>query len=106
MKYLFYNPCEVPVKIRIKSTCSNIDLEYEPFDAGDKPVYLDELIKMAKSECFDDVQVYLSSHNEAYTKENKKDFVGTRVKGWISLKTVKNGGGYLDDFCLKLNDPE
>ena len=106
MKYLFYNPYEVPVKIRIKSTSSNIDLEYEPFDAGDKPVYLDELIKMAKSECYDDVQVYLSSHNDAYTKENKKDLFGTRVKGWISLKTVKNGGGYLEDFVMNLNDSE
>ena len=106
MKYLFYNPYELPVKIRIKSTCSNIDLEYEPFDAGDNPVYLDELIKMAKSERYDDVQVYLSSHNDAYTKENKKDLFGTRVKGWISLKTVKNGGGYLDDLCLEVNDPE
>lgn len=102
MKYLYYNPIEPAAKIKILSKCFGIDVEYSAHDASDKPVYLDDLFGLAASDCFDDVQVYLTSHEGAYWKSKKKDFVGTRITGWLSLKEYKNGGGYLKDLCVEL----
>ena len=106
MKYIFYNPFEAPSKIKIKSSCFNVDTEYTPFEADNKPVYLEDLLYLSKSDFFDDIQVYLSSHNGAYTKVHKKDLIGTRINGWISLKEVKYGGGYREDFCIELKNEE
>jgi hypothetical protein len=99
MKYLYYNPIEPAEKIRIKSRCFEIDTEYEPWasDLCDKPVYIDELFKLAALDCFENVQVYLTTHCGAYWKNKKAAFVGTRITGWVSLKEYKNGGGYLED---------
>lgn len=99
MKRLYYNPLEPAAKIRIKSRCFEIDTEYEPCnsDSYDKPAFIHDLFKLAALDCFDDVQVYLTSHEQAYWKSKKAAFVGTRITGWVSLKEYKDGGGYLED---------
>ena len=97
MKYLFYNPIESATKVRIKSKCFGIDIEYSSYEAMDKPVYIDQLFQLSQLEWFDDVQVYLSAHESAYYKNKKSDSKRTKITGWISLKEYKNGGGYLKD---------
>ncbi len=100
MNRLYYNPIEPPEKIRVKSSCSNIDVEYFPWDSNGLPIYMDQLFDLAKSKDYETVQVYLTSHNEAYVKKSKKDFVGVRTSGWIDLEEYGNGGGYHKDGCL------
>lgn len=100
MKQLYYNPIELPEKIRIKSSCFNINVEYAPQESDGKPVFLQELFYLSKSESFDAVEVYLTSHNAAYIKTGKKATIGTRISGWVSLKKYGNGGGYLEDQHL------
>lgn len=39
MKQLYYNPIELPEKIRIKSSCFNINVEYSPQESDGKPVF-------------------------------------------------------------------
>lgn len=99
MKKLFYNPIEVPEEIHIVSKCFGVDVKYTPFDSTGQPVHLDELFELAKLNCFDEVKVYFSKHNQAYirkTGENTKE----EVLGWVSLKRLKNGGGYFTDKPL------
>ena len=100
MKYLLYNPYEPVSKIHIRSKCFGIDLEYGGHEAGEKPVFVDKLFELAKLDCFDDVRVYFSEHNEAFYKNKKTDLYRTSITGWVSLKEYKNGGGYLDDFSV------
>lgn len=99
MKYLYYNPFEVPQRVKIQSKCFGIDVEYAPWEAGEKPVGFRSLFELAALECFDDVQIYLTPHEQAYWKSKKNDSVGTSITGWISLKKYRNGGGYLEDKC-------
>ena len=100
MKYLYYNPIEFPAKIRIKSQRLGIDVEYTPRNANnDQPVSFRSLFEHAAMDDIDDVQVYLTPHEQAYWKNEKNDSVGTRITGWISLKEYKNGGGYREDKC-------
>lgn len=104
MKQLYYNPIEIPEKVKIKSTCFNIDVEYDTWQSDGKPVYMNDLFDLAKSRAFEDVQVYLTSHNGAYVKANKKALVGDSITGWISLSDYGNGGGYLEDkYCIMRN---
>lgn len=107
MKYLYYNPYELPTKIKICSSCFNLDTEYFSDEIDGKPIYFDELFKIAALDFFDDVQVLLTSHNGAYIKDSKKALVGTTISGWISLKEYRNGGGWLSDkYCMKVNNPD
>lgn len=102
MKQLYYNPMEVPEKIRIKSSCFNIDVEYLAWESDGKPIHMDDLFDLAKSRAFESVEVYLTSHNESYVKDSKKAVVGTFITGWVSLLNIGNGGGYLEDkYCIK-----
>lgn len=99
MKYLYYNPMELPVKIHIVSKAFEIDKIYEePFsDMTFNGYSFDELFNMAKCDCFDEVSVYFTSHNDAYIKQSKKSLSRELITGWVNLKQVKNGGGYLED---------
>jgi len=97
MKTLYYNPIEIPEKVRVISKCFGIDTEYDPVCSEGKPVYIDDLFDLAKSRAFDDVQVYFTSHEEAYIKPSKGSTDKRQVLGWFSLVGVANGGGYLDD---------
>ena len=62
-----------------------------------KGVSMEELFRLAKCASFDEVEVFLSTHNEAYTRKNKTDITRTPITGWFSLKGVADGGGYLQD---------
>lgn len=97
MKKLFYNPIEVPEKIKVKSIAFGLDIEYEPSAAEGKPVYFDDLYLFAKNRYFDSVQVFLTSHNEAYYRDSKNPIEKVPVTGWVDLCDYKKGGGYLDD---------
>ena len=104
MKWLYYNEIEIPQKVKIKSSCFQIDTEYNTDDSNVMPCLISDLFDLAQSKYFEDVQVYLTTHNDAYIKESKTALVGTAVKGWISLKKCKNAGGYLkDSYCIKIN---
>lgn len=95
---LFYNPIEIPTKIRVKSTALGIDATYEePYYKVDIDIGIDDLIKLAADPRYEEVSVYLTSHNQAYTRANKKDPQKQDVVGWFSLKGIKDGGGYLGD---------
>lgn len=96
MKTLYYNPIEIPCKIKIVSRCFGIDVEYSPEESEGKPVYVDELFTLAKSDSFDDVAVYFTAHEQAYIRKNKFA-VKESIEGWFSLKGIRNGGGYLND---------
>lgn len=96
MKHLYHNPYEVPETIRLTSSCFGIEVEYHPWDSGDKPVNMDDLFTLAKSNCFD-VEVFLTSHNDAYVKTSKKATVGTAVEGWVNLARFDSINGYLED---------
>ena len=100
MKYLYYNPIELPEKVRLVSNTFGIEQEYEVGPANGFPVYMSELFALAQTQSFDEVQVYLTPHNGAYCKKRKKDFIGTRLSGWISLKDYKDAGGYIEDIYL------
>lgn len=98
MKTLFYNPFELPTKIHIVSKSFGIDRVYEePYQNVDFNLCFDELFKMANCECFDEVEVYLTTHEGAYLRPNKNSSERKDITGWISLKGIKNGGGYLQD---------
>lgn len=98
MKTLFYNPMELPSKIHIVSKVFGIDIIYEePYNNVDFSIAFDELFNMAQCDCFDQVEVYITSHVQAYLRPNKNSHEKTDVIGWISLKGIKNGGGYLQD---------
>ncbi len=105
MNRLYYNPIEPPEKIRVKSSCSNIDVEYFPWDSNGLPIYMDQLFDLAKSKDYETVQVYLTSHNEAYIKANKTSSIGIKASGWINLEEYENGGGYREDkYLFELKD--
>lgn len=97
MKKLYYNPIELPEKIKIKSVAFGLDTEYTPSTSEGKPVYIDELYDFAKNRYFDSVQVFLTSHNEAYYRDSKNPIEKVSVTGWVELCDYKKGGGYLDD---------
>ncbi|MBO4391781.1 MAG: hypothetical protein J5816_00585 [Clostridia bacterium] len=99
MKYLFYNPYEIPNKVQITSKVLGVDkLFEEPWYDPSVVYYFDELFKMAKCDIFDDVKVYLTAHEEAYIKtKTKKGVTREPITGWVSLKGLKQGGGYLED---------
>lgn len=99
MKTLYYNPIELPSKVRLISNCLNIHAEYLADESTGLPIDFDELFNLAKCKSFDEVGVYLTSHEQAYIRANKtskKEF----VEGWLSLKGLRNGGGYLNDFGI------
>ena len=84
--------------MHIVSVASGIDVSYEePYAGVDLVVGMDELFNFAKCDSFDEVAVYFTAQNKAYTRSNKKDVVKTPVTGWFSLKGVAKGGGYLED---------
>ncbi len=101
--YLFYNPIEYPSKVHLRSEKLGIDKVYAPWEAGaEDPCSIDSLIKLANNtDDYDDVSIYVTRHNQAYFKRHKNmrkpDCIAYEASGWISLKGVKNGGGYLDD---------
>lgn len=98
MKVLFYNPMELPSKVHIVSNAFGIDVCYEePYAGVNLDISMEELFSLAKCRAFDEIEVYLTAHNEAYTRKNKKDINRTPIMGWFSLKGVANGGGYLQD---------
>lgn len=98
MKVLFYNPMEQPAKVHIVSKAFKIDETYEePYAGVDLYLWFDDLFDLAKCKAFDEVEVYLTPHNEAYMRKNKKDLNRASVTGWFSLKGVANGGGYMED---------
>ena len=106
MKYLFYNEVEFPLKYRIKSKCFGLDIEYDAYDKSTKYpcLFMKDLFDLAKCQTISDVQIYCTWHLEAYVKDDKKSLNGFTVEGWISLKEVKNGGGYLkDSFICRLD---
>lgn len=83
-------------------------MEYDPANCdNDLPVWLDDFFYLAKAPYFDEVQVYLASHNGAYFKKAKRTLEGTKVTGWVSLKDYKNGRGWHDDKYppIKMNKP-
>lgn len=96
MKTLYYNPIEIPCKVRIISKCFGIDIEYSTDKSDGKPVYIDELFNLAKCDSYDDVEVYFTSHEEAYIRKDKFS-PKESIEGWFSLKGIRNGGGYLND---------
>lgn len=97
MKKLYYNPIEMPLKVHIVAKCFGVDMtDEEPFHTG-IPCYMEPLFELAKIDCFDEVEVYVTSHNGAYIRDTKKPMERTEVTGWVSLKNVRNGGGYLED---------
>ena len=103
MKTLYYNPIEVPTKIRIVSKCFDINTEYTSMDSNDRPVGYDELFNLAKLDCFEQVEIFFTSHEEAYIKTSKKSLERVPVTGWVSLKGLANGGGYLNDPAFYFN---
>lgn len=100
MRTLYYNPIEIPNKVRIVSKCFGLEIEYSTDESADMPVYLDELFNLAKCDSFEEVAVFFTAHEEAYIRKSRtapKEY----IEGWFSLKGVKNGGGYLNDKeCL------
>lgn len=101
MKILFYNPLEIPIEVRLVSKILGVDKQYQ-CSTGDGPVYLDELFRLAATETFDEVNVLLSQHNEAYYRKTKTSAQKIEIDGWVSLKEYKNGGGYLNDKANRL----
>jgi len=97
MRKLYYNHIELPARVHIVSKCFGVDVtDEEPFDKG-IPVDIDALFDLAKLDCFEEVEVHLTAHNEAYIRDSKKPTSKDAVSGWVSLKSIRNGGGYLDD---------
>lgn len=106
MKFLYYNPIEVPQRIHIKSSAFNIEMIYEPYNAGRRPADFEELFNLASLDCFDEVSVYLTQHDQAYYKTSKKAIEGYIITGWVNLKDYKKGGGYLNDTVTLKRIPE
>ena len=105
MNHLYCNSIEMPEAIRLVSSCFGIEVEYHPWDADGKPVDMDDLFTLAKSNCFE-VQVLLTSHNDAYVKTSKKATVGTAVEGWVNLAHYDSISGWLEDrYCQKVVHP-
>lgn len=90
--------CGIALKVKLVSEALGVDCYYEePFSDCRLNISMDELFKLAKCYAFDEVAVYLTPHNEAYTRKHKTANERTPVDGWISLKGIANGGGYLND---------
>ena len=97
MKKMYYNPIEMPVRIKIVSKCFNVDVEYIPeVTSHNYPCHFDDLFLLAYSSCFDEVAVYVTEHEQAYIRKTKNS-PKEHLKGWVSLKGVVDGGGYLND---------
>lgn len=90
-------------KVSIKSSCFGLNITYSPEEPSTNPngcpVFIEPLFDLAKSDCFEEVSVYLTSHNEAYISNGKTK---TEATGWVSLNTVGNGGGYMGDKSIYL----
>lgn len=99
MKKLFYNPIEHPVAVKLESKVLGVNKQYES-NAGEGPGSMDELFKLAATDSFDNVEVYLTPHNQAYYRDSKNPLEQVPVEGWISLKDYKNGGGYMKDRTI------
>lgn len=99
MKKLYYNPIEAAEEVRLESRILGVKKQY-PCHTGEGPIFLEELFKLAATDCFETVDVRLTPHNQAYYRDTKNPLEVVPVDGWISLKEYKNAGGYLKD---KLN---
>ncbi|MDE7082575.1 MAG: hypothetical protein K2O89_02570 [Clostridia bacterium] len=96
MRKLFYNPAEVPVEVILESRILGFKKRYVCLSGGG-PMWMEELFKLAATDTFDNVQVYLTSHNQAYYRDSYSPLEKVPAEGWVSLKNCKNGGGYLKD---------
>lgn len=101
MKKLFYNPIEHPVAVKLVSKVLGVNKQYE-LQTCEGPIGMEELFKLAATDSFDNVEVKLTPHNQAYYRDSKNPFEQVPVEGWISLKDYKNGGGYLKDRTIKI----
>lgn len=101
MKKLFYNPIEHPEAVKLESEVLGVNKQYEP-NAGEGPVSMDELFKLAATDSFDNVEVKLTAHNQAYYRDSKNPLEQVPVEGWVSLKDYKNGGGYMKDRTITI----
>ena len=99
MKKLFYNPSELPIAVRLKSSILGVNKEYE-CHTGEGPVWMEELFRLAATDSFEIVEVNLTPHNQAYYRDSKNPLEQVPVEGWISLKGYKNGGAYLKDRTI------
>lgn len=97
MKYLYYNPYEYPVEIKIKSNALKIDETIDWNKTPERVRSIDDLFTLQNSNYFEEISIKLTAHNEAYYKTTKKDTEKYPVTGWINLKDFKDAGGYLND---------
>ena len=58
MKKLFYNPSELPIAVRLKSSILGVNKEYE-CHTGEGPVWMEELFRLAATDSFEIVEVNL-----------------------------------------------
>lgn len=97
MKKLFYNPIELVSGVHLVSNQLNIDVTYDlDSDMSEYPYSPYELLKFAKNDKFEVVDVCFTAHNCAYIRDTKT-LKREDVIGWISLKGIEDGGGYLKD---------
>ena len=101
-KKLYYNPMEIPKRIRYISKENDIDIiAEEPWteNIGMRlPVYFDEMFKALKKGLFDEIKADISSHECCYYWD--KDGNQVPVVGKTNLSEFVDGGGYLRDKRL------
>ncbi len=105
-KKLYYNPIELPTRIKFVKGDQIIEISEEDCfrstEIENPPVYLDQLFAAVKQ--YDNIIIELTSHNEAYFwKKEKGEDVRVPVRGEINLSEFSNGGGYLRDRKLILS---
>ncbi len=98
MKYLYYNPIERPLAIKLKSCALGIDLTIINDEYPEKVRAIEDLFLLYKTRYFDEVSIQLGKRNCAYYKNKKSGIEKFPITGWINLKDFKNAGGYLNDI--------
>lgn len=83
--HIFYNYCELPKLVRIQSEALCLDHTFDPA-SSEKPIGIEECLKLASSPYIDSVKMLLTEANDAYYIEPLANDEKVHLFGWEDAK--------------------